>query len=232
MRYVFLLLGVAAGLASPAQTKKAPVLRSGEVMTCRVGRDCTQEIVNGQRVYTMEVNGLVVRATLGQEQKVSFADLKIENKSTATLEVLPEDFRIEVDDVKYKRLSYVDPAGTRHAQLERVEERDGHGLPPPDYWTSVEHKEAKEARLAAQSSKVKLLALGPLAAGDSVAGRVYFERPRGTTDRSLILPFRGAILEFPFSKPEPAKKKSKGAATQAEAAAAPGESPAAAAPQK
>ena len=129
--------------------------------------------------------------------------------------MLPEDFRIEVDDVKFKRLSYVDPAGRQHAHLERVEEMEGHGLPAPEYWTSVEHKEAKEARLAAQSSKVKLLPQGPVANGASVSGRVYFERPKGTTDRSLILPFRGVILEFPFPRPEPKGRKKKDAETPA-----------------
>ncbi len=189
-----------------AQAKKAAVLRSGEVTTCDVERDCRQEMTDGRRTFTMEVNGLVVRAALGQEQKVSYADLRIENKTAEVLEVLPEDFRIEVDEVRFKRLSYVDPAGKQHARLERAEERPGHGLPPPAYWTSVEHKEAKEARLAAQGSKVTLLAQGPVPVGASVTGRVYFERPRGTTDRSLILPFRGAVLEFPFAKPEAAGK--------------------------
>ena len=85
MRYVSLLLVAATSLTAWAQTKKVPVLRSGEVMTCRVGKDCRQEMVNGQRTYTMEVNGLTVRAALGQEQRVSFADLKIENKMAASL---------------------------------------------------------------------------------------------------------------------------------------------------
>ena len=233
MRCVLLAWFVAAagvtawGQAAPTQAatthaatthgKKTAVLRSGSVLTCQMGQGCRQEVVNGQRVFTMEANGLVVRATLGQEQRVSFADLKIENKTGAALMVLPEDFRIEVDEARFKRLSYVDPAGSRHARLERVEEMDGHGLPPPDYWTSVEHREAKEARLAAQSGTVKLLARGAVEAGGTVAGRVYFERPKGATERSLILPFRDTILEFPFPRLE-STRKGKAAPARAEAA--------------
>ena len=219
MRSIVALLWVAGSLTALGQANKAPAkmaLRSGEVISCHVDKGCTQEMVNGQRVFTMDVDGLTVRATLGQEQRVSFADLTISNAMAGALDVKPEDFRIEVDDVKYKRLSYVDPAGGRHAFLEPREEQVGHGLPPPDYWTSVEHKEAKEARLAAESSKVSLLPMGAVAAGGSVSGRVYFERPKGTTDRSLILPFQAAILEFPFPKMEKAAKKKGGAKKEAE----------------
>ena len=216
MRGLLLILCATVSMPLAAQSgkkvEKPVVLRSGEVISCHVDKGCTQEMLGGQRVLTMEVDGVRVRATLGQEQKVSFADLTITNQTAGALEVKPEDFRIEVDDATFNRLSYVDPKGGRHAYLEPKAERVGKGLPPPGYWTSVEHKEAKEARLAAEGSHVALLPMGSVAQGGSVTGRVYFERPKGTTDRSLILPFRSAILGFPFPKAESrkdAKKRAK-----------------------
>ena len=213
MRLVATAVWTAAALAVCAQNnppKKKPALRSGQVTVCDLDKDCTLEMVNGRRVLSFAVEGMTVKASLDQEKKRSFADLTITNGRETKVDVNPNDFRIEVDDAKFKRLSYIDPEGHRHLNPGPVEEESGHGLPPPGYWTSEKHQKYKETRVEVDARKVNLLAAGPLAAHGTTAGRVYFERPPGTRDMSLILPFNGLILEFPFVKLEKAGKKKDG----------------------
>ena len=200
MARTFWMAAAATACAQSSVPGRKPALRSGEVIVCELGKGCTQEMVGGRRVLSFEVDGLTVKASLDQEKQRSFADLTISNGTEAKLEVNPNDFRVEVDDLKFKRLSYIDPEGHRHLHPQPLEEESGHGLPPPEYWTSEEHQRYKETRVEGDAGKVKLLDAGPLAAHATVAGRVYFERPPGTRDMSLILPFKGLILEFPFAK--------------------------------
>ncbi len=198
--------GTPVSAKSPKDGTKV-TLRSGEIIPCHVGRGCTEEVADGHRYLVLDYDGFVVKAALDQQEKVSLANLSITNDTDSQVEVKPGGFRLEVSKPKYRRLAALDPDALHRLLDDRPKQVTGKGLPDPSYWTSAKHKEDQAALQAMNASQGSLLRLASIPPHQTVSGKVYFERPPGTTDLSLMVPFSGAILEFPYEGAPTGKKK-------------------------
>ncbi len=206
--------GTATAAESDAEFKKKIVIRSGEVVTCRVGKGCEEESINGRKFLAMETDGFVVKVALGFDRNFSHADVVIVNQTSSVVELLPADFRIEVGGAKGKRLSYVDPDKLETANAKPVkQEHASAGLPPPSYWTSANHARDKEVALARLTSRA-VLRRSKLEPREAAYGRVYFDRPGSMDQMSLVVPVSGVLFAFPYNTPDSkdAKKNKKAAA--------------------
>ncbi len=211
-RFIFLLLPAAsfAGLRAqaPAGDRKV-VLRSGQVIVCRIAKGCEEEMVNGKRTYSMETDGFSVKVALHLDPKVNYADVTVANGTGIKVEINPTVFRIETSEQKVTRLSYTDGATAMKAKSKAPKQE--HGLPPPWYFTDPARMEEREALAAEKRSTPPLLRKSFLAPGATVVGRVYFEgltrknggkksqlsRGDATDSMSLVVPIAGSLFEFP-----------------------------------
>ena len=177
------------------------VFRSGHVTMCHVGKDCMEEIVAGRKYLVMKTDGFVLRVATGEDRKHGYADVSITNETGSPQQLNPANFRMEETEPRLHRLLYIDPNRLESAsqpEFKPVKSDIGHGLPPPEYWTSDEHEQDKKLRsVSLVSSRVVMLRTGMIAPDTTVSGRIYFERPRTTQGVSVVLALPGALFEFP-----------------------------------
>jgi hypothetical protein len=184
--------------ATVSKPTSKPVIRSGEVLTCMIAQGCTEETVKGERFLVLIGNGFTVKSALNLDTDTTYADVTIVNHRSWPQHLIPAEFRIDVAQPAYKRLSYVDPSKLGLAKG-KVSTKSK-GLPPPSYFTSAKHLKEKE-ELAAKFA-VPPLPRRVMKPNEEVTGRVYFQAPGKTaTSMSLILPIFGETFEFPYPPP-------------------------------
>ena len=155
----------------------AMVTRSGNVVTCVENKGCTEEVIGGQHYRVLQTDRFTVKVAMDSEGKYNRADVIVTNRTGYEIHLSPADFRIEVNEPKDKRLSYVEP---EKLKLPRQKAKD---------------------RLAAAETALKhpILTAEKLVPEASAEGRVFFERSGSARTMSLILPISGAIFEFPYT---------------------------------
>ncbi|SNS91767.1 hypothetical protein SAMN05421770_10367 [Granulicella rosea] len=180
--------------AAPAPAKPKVAIRSGEVIPCRVNLGCTDRTgPDGHHTYILEADGYIVEADFQVDQRFSHADVTIVNNSPNKLQLIPAEFRIDVVQPKYRRLSYLDPKRVEKTSKTSKKVKD---LPPPSYFTSDKHTQDKQKEAAAiPVPPLKPRALGP---SERESGRVYFQHPGKATEMSLVLPISGELFEFTY----------------------------------
>jgi hypothetical protein len=183
---VFLAAFVAVGgVSSPAQV----VVRSGSILSCHPGTDCTEETVDGRRFYVMQTPQMVVKVAIEPDAKYSHVTVALENRGGFDIRVAPSDFRIEMTDPKFKRLSYLEPEKLKLPRVKAAKVQK----------TAAPAASLMGAVRESESSAPKFLQSATLAPAATASGEVYFERAGGSGTMSLLLPIAGSIFEFPYA---------------------------------
>jgi hypothetical protein len=196
---------IAGNLASaPAQSQSpsqspSQFVRSGDVLSCHLGKDCTVETIDGRSFYVMQTDKLVVKVAIQPDAKYSHIAVSVENRAPFDIHFAPADFRIEMTEPKFKRLSYIEPGQLKLPNVKAPPSATPKSGPP-----------AVSAPLASSfagaSHPAKATPAGPhfltsttLAPAQIASGEVYFQRAHDSGAMSLLLPIAGSILEFPFT---------------------------------
>ena len=174
-----------AGVSAPAQV----VVRSGNILTCHPGKDCTEETVDGRRFYVMQTPQMVVKVAVEPDAKYSHVTVTLENRGGFDIRVAPSDFRIEMTDPKFKRLSYIEPEKLKLPKVKAAKVEK----------TSAQGSSFMGASHASESGRPKFLESATVAPEGAASGEVYFERASGSGTMSLLLPIAGSIFEFPYT---------------------------------
>jgi hypothetical protein len=182
----------AAILASTFTLASAQAIRSGNFVSCTNSKSCSQETINGQRFYVIETPQLVVKVALNPDSKYNHFAIALENRSSYGIRVSPSDFRIEVTEPKFKRLSYIEPEKLR---LPKVKIKN-QPLPPPTLGNSFV---AASDPAPHQAGGPLFLTESTLAPAATASGEVFFERDGKPGSMSLLMPIAGMIYEFQLS---------------------------------
>ncbi len=221
VRHAAVILALLAPAAySQSQADHRVILRSGHVTMCELEKGCSEEVIADRKYLVIKSDGFVLKVASGEDQKHGFADVIITNETGTQQQVNPANFRMEESRPRLHRLFYLDPDRRQAAVEERPEPRPAkeqapRGLPPPEYWTSPEHQQDKQERIAKALTlvpppTVNMLHAGAIAPDGTVTGRVYFEKPRSSEGVSVLLALPGALFEFPCNLvPERKVKKHK-----------------------
>ena len=182
---VFVALFVAATVSATAQ-----VVRSGNLVTCEISKGCTQETIDGRKFYVLETSQLVVKVAVNPDAKYNHFAVALENRSDRAIQVSPSDFRVEVNEPKFKRLSYIEP--------DKLKLPKGRAQKPQTTVLVGKSFVAAPAEKVAATGATTFLASSTLAPAGSVSGEVFFEREGKCDNMSLLLPIGFVIYEFPI----------------------------------
>ena len=178
---------------SPAKTVSY-VVRSGDILTCHLGKDCTEEIIDGRSFYVMQTDRLIVKVAVQPSPRYSHVSVAVENRAGFDIRFAPEDFRIEMTEPKFKRLSYIKPA---RLKLPKVKAPKTEAPPARTMFASSFMGASHQDKVA--TVRPNFLNSSTLAPAESASGEVFFERARNTAPMSLLLPIAGSIFEFPYT---------------------------------
>jgi len=185
---------LAALFAFAASSASSQMVRSGNVLACDAAKDCAKETIDGQQFYLFQTPQMTVRVAVERDSKYNHIAVMVENRAGFELHVSPSDFRIEVMEPKFKRLSYIEPDKLRLPKIKPAKM-----LPMP--------KPALAGSFAATPTVTTQLPSGRAFLGDSTlapsgttSGEVFFERSGGSGSLSLILPIGGTIFEIDYTQ--------------------------------
>ncbi len=185
-----------AVLAVSTLSASAQVIRSGNFITCDVSKDCTQETIDGKRFYVIQAPQMTVKVAIDPDPKYSHIAVSLENRAPYEIHVTPSEFRIEVSEPKFKRLSYIEPE-----KLHLPKVKSAKSSPAPSK-AAVTNSFAASAPSTSQVGGPSFLTETVLAPSAATSGEVFFERANGGGASSVLLPIAGVIYEFPFTAPK------------------------------
>jgi hypothetical protein len=176
---------------SPAPSQ---FVRSGDIFSCHPGKDCTEETIDGRTFYDMQTAKLIVKVAIQPDAKYSHIAVAVENRASFDIHVAPADFRIEITEPKFRRLSYIEPGKLKLPRLKAPRSvAPSATVPFASSFLGAAHVEPPAA------PGPSFLASSTLAPAQSVSGEVYFERAKDPGTMSLLLPIAGSIFEFPYT---------------------------------
>ena len=195
-KLIFLLAAPVAfaGVSAPAQVVDAAspnkvVLRSGKVITCHPGEDCSEETIDGRAFYVMQAAQMVVKVAVEPDAKYSHITVYVENRGGFSIQIVPAAFRIEAVEPKFKRFSYIEPKMLKLPQIK----------PPKAENTSVRGSSFMGASSESEADRRTFMYPSPLGPSGTTFGDVYFERADGSGTMSLLLPISGSVFAFPYA---------------------------------
>lgn len=181
---------LAALLVLPAgPSLSAQVVRSGNIATCIPGKECSEETIDGRKYLVLELSQTTVKVAILPDSKYNHIAAIVENRTGLTIQLNPADFRIEVAEPKYKRLSYVDPGQAKPGWTKTAK--------PQSPSVARSFAGSKESDRKNDHDYLQAMKLGP---ESTTAGEVFFERTSGNSPMSLLLPIGGTIFEFPMKR--------------------------------
>jgi hypothetical protein len=186
-KLIFLLAALVsfAGVSAPAPV----VLRSGKVITCHPGEDCSEETVDGRLFYVMQTAQMVVKVAVEPDAKYSHITVYVENRGGFGIQIVPAEFRIEAKEPKFKRYSYIEP---KMLKLHEIK-------PPKAESTPARGASFMGAPHESEADRHMFMFPSPLGPSGTTIGEVYFERAGGSGTMSLLLPISGTVFEFPYA---------------------------------
>jgi len=181
-------------VAQPAHPVPSHFIRSGDILSCRLGKDCSEETIDGRTFYVMQTEKMIVKVAVQPDSKYSHISVLVENRADFSIHFAPADFRIEITKPKFKRLSYIEPGNLKLPKVKAPKgEAPAVSTPFASSFMGASHAQ-KPAPV-----RPKFLNSSTLAPAQSVSGEVYFQRANNSGTMSLLLPIAGSILEFPYN---------------------------------
>ena len=165
------LLALASSLAFGASVPRSV---SGNIVTCQANSGCFNQLINGRIYKVLKTPSMTVKLSLWTEGDVTRADVIIANNSGLQLNVLANDFRVDVLSPKPRTLSFVPSASVPHlAPIAAIP-----GI------VSIEPAAELSTNLVDPDRNLH--------------GRVSFERDPRAQQMNVVLPISGAVFEFPY----------------------------------
>jgi len=170
------------------------MVRSGNVRACDAAKDCVRETIDGQQFYVLQTPQMIVRVAVEPDSKYNHIAVMVENRAGFELHVNPSDFRIEVMEPKFKRLSYIEP---EKLHLPKIKPAKMLPTPKPVLASSFASTPSVTAQLPPGRA---FLGDSTLAPSGTTSGEVFFERSSGSGSLSLFLPIGGTIFEIDYTQ--------------------------------
>jgi hypothetical protein len=191
---LFLALVAFGGVSAHGQVVDASsptkvVLRSGKLITCHPGEDCSEETIDGRLFYVMQTPQMVVKVAVEPDSKYSHITVYVENRGGFSIQLVPAAFRIEATQPKFKRFSYIEPKMLKLPQIK---------TPKPES-TSARGSSFMGASHESEADRRTFMYPSPLGPSGTTFGDVYFERADNSSTMSLLLPISGTVFEFPYA---------------------------------
>jgi hypothetical protein len=169
------------------------VLRSGDVVSCVIDKSCTEETIHGRRYLVLQTPEAAVKLSITPDSRYNHAFVTIENHASWQLKVNPAEFRIEVSEPKFKRLSWLDPHAVKPYKFK------SEPLPKPSELGSG--TTLQNPNFSGHVAGVPFLKATTLAPSASTSGEVFFETSKNMGGMSLYVPLGGITYEFPLTPP-------------------------------
>lgn len=165
------LLSFASTLAFGASVPRSV---SGNIVTCQANSGCFNQLINGRIYKVLKTPSMTIKLSLWTEGDVTRADVIIANNSGLQLNVLANDFRVDVLSPKARTLSFVPATSVPHLAAIRVAPGT----------VSIEPATELSTNLVDPNRNLH--------------GRVSFERDPRAQQMNVVLPISGAVFEFPY----------------------------------
>jgi hypothetical protein len=203
---------VASSIPQNAQKTILP----DNVIRCEPSAGCINKTLFGRSYKVIDTPRFTVMVSISHEGVYTRADVSIANHTDTTLNMSPEDFRVEVLTPKPKVLLYISPD---HLVLPPPPLAPAPAAVPPPHaaaftettatptpqstdvealYVAAEQKAAQQEAVekAAAEHHLTATAIGP---NEVTRGRVYFERDKKSHLVNVVLPIAGLVFEFPYA---------------------------------
>lgn len=208
-----LLAATSAFAAGPNSRPANATLTPDNVILCGPQSGCHNQALFGRNYRVLSTPKFTVMVSVSTEGNYTRADVSIANNTTYPLNLSPQDFRVEVLEPKAKVLLYQapetlhlppEPPAKPAAATPELVTPTTEITTPPVPPTIEELYIAKKKQIAAQEAAEKLAAqqhlpTTPIAANETLRGRVYFERDQKARVVKVVLPVAGQVFEFPYA---------------------------------
>lgn len=214
MALPILLLSTAAFAAGPNSRPSNAAIVPDNVIVCGASAGCTNKAMFGRNYKVLSTPKFTVMVSVSREGNYTRADVSIANNTTYPLNLSPQDFRVEVLEPKAKVLLYQAPESlllppeptpkpTAAAAIPEVVSPSGEITPPApptiDELYLAKKKQIADQEAAEKAAAQKHLPATPIAANETLRGRVYFERDNKARVVKIVLPVAGQVFEFPYA---------------------------------
>ncbi len=176
------------------------------LIVCGPASGCTSETLFGRSYKVMVTPRFTVKVSLSHQGSYTRADVSVANNTGYSMNLSPQDFRMEVVTPKPKVLMYIAPSELKHVPppppvpaLDAAA-YDGVAVSGAGSIEQINVATKKKALQEAVESAAaqRDLAMEPLPPNEVTRGRVFFQRDRRAQQVNLVLPIAGAVFEFPF----------------------------------
>jgi hypothetical protein len=209
---------VASSIPKDAQKTILP----DNVIRCEPSAGCINKTLYGRSYKVIDTPRFTIMVSISHEGLYTRADVSIANHTDTTLNMSPEDFRVEVLTPKPKVLLYISPA---HLVLPPppAPAATAPATPPPPTTASSflpksptqatptatpaptvgeadpDAAEAREKEATEKAACEQLLTATAIGSNEIARGRVYFERDKKSHLVNVVLPIAGLVFEFPYA---------------------------------
>jgi hypothetical protein len=194
---------IASIFTSSTFSLAANLPRNVNVIVCQPNAGCIHHSIFGHDYKIISTDRFTVMVFLSNEGPYTRADISITNLTPNSINLSPEDFRIEALNSKSKVFLYVPPS-----QLENVPtltRTTAGAADAPANPQNPQLSELEAARQRAIQEAVELAAATPhlkaitVLPNQAVHGRVYFERDPSAAYQqvNVVLPIAGTVFKFP-----------------------------------
>jgi hypothetical protein len=187
------------------------------VILCTPNAGCTTETIFGRKYQVLTTPRFTVKVALSREGPYTRADVSIANNTGYSLNLSPEDFRVEVLTKKPKVLLYVPPSELKDVLPQPAPTQTAispalpasAAEPPPPAETlpaNVDEAGLAAKREAALQEAAEMAAIQKdlpstsLPPNEVTRGRVFFARDneKKAEHVNVVLPIAGVVFEFPY----------------------------------
>ena len=199
-------------LAAVANTSNSII--PDNVVLCQAESKCFSRTLFGRNYKVLITPRFTVMVSLSKEGIYTRADVSILNNTAYSVNLTPDDFRIEVLSPKPRVLSYVSPADLKDlppqptTPLPPAEKTGSTTTSPPrllmastakpsdmnEMSSAVSNKESQQDTENAVTQQH--LAVTSIAPNETVRGRVYFERDKRAENVNIVLPSQVSSSNF------------------------------------
>jgi hypothetical protein len=209
---------VASSIPKDAQKTILP----DNVVLCEPSAGCINQTLYGRNYKVITTPRFTIMVSISHEGMYTRADVSIANHTDTTLNMSPEDFRVEVLTPKPKVLLYIPPA---HLVLPPppAPAATAPATPPPPTAAAFLPKspapatpatathaptvgeadpdaaDAREKEATEKAACEQLLTATAIGSNEIARGRVYFERDKKSHLVNVVLPIAGLVFEFPYA---------------------------------
>jgi hypothetical protein len=188
------------------------------IVLCAPTSGCTTETIFGRKYQVLITPRFTVKVALSRQGPYTRADVSIANNTGYSLNLSPEDFRVEVLTKKPRVLLYVPPSELKDIlpSPRPTQQAASPEIPAPAAQPTTTTAEAspanidesdpaarKEAALqdaAEAAAAQKDLPSASLSPNEVARGCVFFERDNEKKAErvNVVLPIAGVVFEFPY----------------------------------